>query len=400
LLLALLTLAAPLADETWRCHEEVYRLDLLDGTVVAQTSGGTVRREGGRWIEASASPSATPPAPNPAVVWQGQRLTSQWGGQFLEREGKPAFRRPPTAGDYALLNDGRSLLAGTEDGLWQLAGTTWSRLPLPSKLPTTRVHGYASVGGWLAVGGPQGLYTGRPLQWNRVNQEPVRNLMAHGEAVWVLYGSGAVDKIEPGRDRLYADVLHGSAKRPWTSCLGSAGPTVLFGGHGGWIERDGSLVERYPAELAGDVVTAIAGSGKTRWVGTQKQGLVEFTGKRVRRWNPGTGLPDTWVTALQPTPTGLVVATATEGLFLLMQGKLKRIPSPSSRPRSLLGGPGWLAVGATDGAWLRHKGQWKKLSTGGEETTALTTKGNRLAVSTAKGIHFITLPAPSAANRL
>jgi len=83
-----------------------------------------------------------------------------------------------------------------------------------------------------------------------------------------------------------------------------------------------------------------------------------------------------------------------------MQGKLKRIPSPSSRPRSLLGGPGWLAVGATDGAWLRHKGQWKKLSTGGEETTALTTKGNRLAVSTAKGIHFITLPAPSAANRL
>ena len=118
--------------------------------------------------------------------------------------------------------------------------------------PYPRVHGYASVNGVGYVGGLRGMARGTPGKWQILSRSAVRQVEQVGDSIWVLYGSGAVDKIEPRLDRLTYDVLAGAAKRPWTSCLSSRGDTVYFGGLGGWAEKTPKrLVEHYPKEMDG-----------------------------------------------------------------------------------------------------------------------------------------------------
>jgi ligand-binding sensor domain-containing protein len=207
-----------------------------------------------------------------------------------------------------------------------------------------------------------------------------------------VYGSGAVDKLVPRLDRLYDDVLYGGAKRPWTGVMALSEGAGLFGGHGGWVEKTPrGVVERYPADLKGDVVTALWSRGDLRWIGTQKGGLFRYSaGTKPLVWNPGNGLSETWVTALAGTSRGIVVGTASNGLFLQKGFGIERMSGPTSLVRSLLQYKNRIVVGGMDGAWIEEGSGWTKLPTNGEETTSLASSNQGLIVTTNRGVFFLS----------
>jgi|GEM_PF-3151131 len=430
--LAAATLIGLAAPTVWRCYDEVYDLSVYQGRVVAATSGGALvegadrlwRRLGsgcpaplrelivengalegvdrtgdvyalrdydGGW--ASLGRRATPVGsslPDPALVYRGTRVHAPWGGRFLvDGQGADVLARDPADGDYALLEVGGRLLAGTPRGVYAFESGAWKAETVPSELPVLRPMGIAFAGSSTVVGGLTGVYIqGRSEAWSRVSKDAVRQFLASGGDVWVLYGSGGVDKLDVAHNQLVYDAVNQGAKRPWTSCLASFDGTILFGGQGGWIERSKHGVsEHYFPEIDQDVVMAAAGRGAVRWIGTQKTGLLRFGEGPVRQWNPGNGLADTWVTALLHAPEGLYVATSGDGLFLLRGDSIAAVESPTKRPRQLALYKGKVVVGGMDGAWILDTNGWRELATNGEETTALVA-GTRLIVCTASGVYF------------
>ncbi|RYG36797.1 hypothetical protein EON81_08680 [bacterium] len=380
----------------------MFDLAIADGGVVAATNGGLVRFDGGHW-KAVASPSSLRSIegfrPLSFVLADGQRspTTSKGLRQRSLREGivldpgapwPKVGIGPPPGHSYTVLKFGATVFAGTSDGLYRGESGRWVRERLPSKLPLSRPNGIAQVGGDYVVGGLGGLFIGRPGAWKKVADDAIRQVRGVGSEVWVLHGNGALDKLQPEADRLFPDVLSGAAKRPWTSSIGRVGNLILLGGHGGWAERSATLKETYPPEIAGDVVTALAGRSQVRWIGTQKSGVLRFGGGQVRRWNPGTGLPDTWVTSLFPTLSGLIVGTANRGVFRIVGDKIAPLACPTRRVTTLGEWKGRLIVGGMDGAWIQSGPAWTLLPTGGEETTAFALLGSRLAITTASGVYF------------
>jgi len=251
----------------------------------------------------------------------------------------------------------------------------------PNYLPFARTHAVAATGpGAYAIGGLRGLYRGKPGSWQKVDERPVKQLVQSGGSVWALFGDGSVDKLDFDTDRLVFDVMSGRLKRPWVASLTPTASGLLCGGSGGWAELAKASVETYPKELEGQVVTAIARTGGTVWVGTQRKGLFAFSGGKSQRFGFAAGLPDSWVTALLPTSDGLVVAVADGGLVRISDGKVQPIPSPSKRPRLLAQFRSRLVVGGMEGCWLQDGKSWQQLSS--EETTCLTAIGDKLAVGT------------------
>ena len=267
--------------------------------------------------------------------------------------------------------------------------------------PYPRVHGYASVNGVGYVGGLRGMARGTPGKWQILSRSAVRQVEQVGDSIWVLYGSGAVDKIEPRLDRLTYDVLAGAAKRPWTSCLSSRGDTVYFGGLGGWAEKTPKrLVEHYPKEMDGQVVTAICAIGDTVWLGTQN-GLFRVRGDSVVRFGLGAGLPDPWVTSLVED-YGQVLAGLADGGLVRVRDKVATEPCPTKKVLRLAWWPNGkvidaegktypfmsLVVGGLDGTWVRnHDRTWRQID--GREATCLTVLGRSLYLGTPQGLREI-----------
>ncbi|HWD39428.1 MAG TPA: hypothetical protein VG944_11305 [Fimbriimonas sp.] len=396
LIAALILSQAPnVASGAWRSYEEVFDLARAGDTVYAATNGGLLRREGEQWKPVE-SPSALRAitSTSPLTVALADTRSFALVNGCWKPDGATGLS--PKSVELAGLSTHvycyLDAFAGTSDGLYEKVEGSWSRVSLPSDLPVQRPNGLAQIGKRFLVGGLGGLYMGTPGHWDQVSKEPVRQLFSVGQEAWVVYGSGAVDKLAPDEDKLFPDVWYGSAQRPWSACIGSVDDTLLFGGNGGWIERGKEVSEVYPPELDSDVVVAIAGRGSTRWVATQASGLFRYGAGKVRRWNPGNGLTDPWVTALcLDPPRGLMVGTATEGLFALNGDEVRSLDCPTKRITRLCLWSGRLVVGAMDGAWVRHGSDWEKLPTDGEETTALTAlEDGSLAVSTASGIHFVS----------
>ena len=431
--LAAASLAIAAGPRVWRCFEEVYDLSLYRGSVVAATSGGALIESDGKWKplgidcpaplrkllyeggelcatdrtglvyrlrasdetwaetpESSNPPILQPSAlPSPAVSYHGMPLHSVWGSRFLvDDAGANRIPRDPAGGDYALLAEGDRLLAGTPDGIYEYDGAAWKPDPLPAGLPLLRPTGIAFGGPSTVVGGLTGLFVRTGTVWSQPSRDAVRQILKVDGDAWVLYGNGSVDKLDLAHNQLVYDAVNEGAKRPWTSCLAAFDGVLLFGGQGGWIERTKKgITEHYFPEIDNDVVMAATGKGAVRWIGTQKAGLFRYGQGPVCRWNPGNGLPDTWVTALLHTPKGLYVATSGSGLFLVKGDSISPVGSPTQRPRQLTLYKGEVVVGGMDGAWILDPSGWRLLPTNHEETTALVA-GTRLVVCTAAGVYL------------
>jgi len=282
-------------------------------------------------------------------------------------------------------------LAGTTVGLFRWKDGAWDRVHLPSQSPLKRASGIVAFGSEYVVGGLGGLYLGHPGEWRQVATDSIRQVVKIDGYAWIVHGSGAVDKLDPVKGRFYPDILAGQASRPWTSCVGSVGKTLLLGSSGGWCERSRNSKDCFDPALDGDVVTAIEGDGARRWVGTQKNGLIEITSQGKKLWNPGNGLTDTWVTALAQSSRGLYIGTAHGGLFLLADGKLRSLPSPTSRITALKVTQGKLFIGGMDGAWVQSPLGTKALATQAEETTSISVEGRKMMLTTNQGIYFLAI---------
>ncbi len=229
-------------------------------------------------------------------------------------------------------------------------------------LPLSRPFGYAEVGETRVIGGISGLFVGKPGSWVQASRHSVKQIEAKDGSAWVRMGNGAVDRLDIAANRHYHDVLFGSSRRPWVSVIGIAGKTVLFGGHGGWMETSGGEhTDSYPPELKGQVVTAIQGLGQMRWIGTQKSGLWEF-GAKTKRFGLAAGLDDPWITGLAHDGAKLWIGTASDGLYTLTGQKITKEPCPFDRVRSLALFNGRPLVATDLGTFLSVGKTWRQLS--------------------------------------
>jgi len=80
----------------------------------------------------------------------------------------------------------------------------------PQSLPFARVHSIAKMGSRYLVGGLKGLAQGNPDRWQQIDERPVRDGAASEGSLWVLFGDGSVDKLEPSANRLVFDALKGA----------------------------------------------------------------------------------------------------------------------------------------------------------------------------------------------
>ncbi len=393
------------APAVWRNYDEVFDFATVRGAPVAATNGGLLRWDGAQWLPLS-SPAGVRRilSADPLMIQlSDERVLRQDGegwtvvtsdtARSQDRPDAASYKlgAPPPGYIYCSIRDGDSLLAGTSEGIFRSTADGWRREEVPTAMPVSRPNGFARLGGDTLVGGLGGAWVGFPMHWEQISKQPVRQILGVGSDAWIVYGNGAVDKVDLSAERLYPDVFYGAVKRPWCSCVAQVGDSLAFGGQGGWMERGANLTERYPKEIDGDVVMAIAGRDGIRWIGTQKTGLLRFARGRLAAWNPGNGLQDTWVTSLcLAPPEGLFVGTATGGLYRLMGDSISPVDCPTKRITHLALWHDRLVVGAMDGAFLRDGDSWRELPTGAEETTALDQVGHDLVVTTASGVHFVS----------
>ena len=258
---------------------------------------------------------------------------------------------------------------------------------LSADMPFERVTGVSRSGAKWLVGGLRGLVLGKPGgPWQSASGQSVKQMLAAGEGTWVVYGNGAVDKVDLKTCQLYYDVLQAGAKRPWVASAYLSGKDVLLGGQGGWIVKSPSgLTETYPPELNGRPVTAIARTKGTLWVGTQ-DALFRQVGSKLTRFGFASGMPDVWVTAILPSEETVVVGLASGGLVRIVGDKAQAVPCPSLRVRLLYRWKGNLVLGALDGAWLRSGAEWQRLSD--REATFVEEVDGELAIGSPGDIRF------------
>ena len=393
--------SAPVDAETqhWTCRSEVYELVWQNSALFARTSGGIFKIENGRVIQVENLPAVprrheVPVSGDGAflsatVMHQGKTLASYWGGKsiFAYEGGELTrmFDRPPAEGDYSMASGNEALYIGTNRGLYRREADVWRVVDLGGELPFARIHGIAKIGNEFIIGGPDGLAIGTPRKWNFVSREAVRQIAKVGSDAWILYGSGALDKLASD-GKLHSDVLYGAAKRPWTSAVGVSADGLLLGGQGGWSIKGGAFVETYPPEMAGEVVTAIANHHGILYAGTQGKGLAAISKGKITWINPGNGLADTWITALVSFRDKFYAATATAGLYEIAVTKTRKIPTPSNKLRHLAVFNGSLVIGAIDGAWKQVGAGWTKMNTKALETTCLSVIDKKLWIGTPSGI--------------
>lgn len=366
----------------------------FDGRVASLASGAQYRLEDGAWKLAGHGPVPAAGDVVRAATSQGE-ASVRLGDSHITLEGATPLAAPGALAVYCLLESGGTLYAGTTDGVFARKDDAWVPEQIDAGLPTARFQGAAVVGGVWVAGGPAGLFRGLKGDWLQWDDRPVRQVVIRDEEPWVLFGDGSVDKVDINTNRRVSNVLLGAAKRPWASCLGLDGDTVLFGGQGGWVEKTSKgVVERRPAELERETVTAVARQAGRTYLGTQQTGLWEFGGATLRNWGIPAGMEDSWVTCVLPLNGAVYVGTANGGIYSLRDGRLVRFPAPTKRVTCLAASNGRLAAGGMDGAWVRMASGWVALLPQPVEATCIVPDVNHLYVFTPYGAVWLEWDMP------
>lgn len=257
----------------------------------------------------------------------------------------------------------------------------------PNQLPFERVHSVVKVAGDLYIGGLKGLVRGSPGKWQQIDDRSVRRVAALGDSVWVLFGDGSIDKIEPKQDRLVFDVLKGRVKRPWASSINTDESQVQIGLLGGWVQVDAKTEERYLPELDKQTIFTMHKTPTGNlWVGTQRKGLFSIGPKGVKRYGFAAGLSDSWVTGVTSISDKLYAGLADGGLVVKTGEKFVELDSPCRKVRFLTSFRGRLVVGGMEGCWVQSEGGWQELAQG--ETTCISLVDGKLIVGSPTGIKW------------
>lgn len=253
----------------------------------------------------------------------------------------------------------------------------------PAELPIARVNAWIRHRDEQWMGGLGGLYRGKPGNWAKIDDRPVKEIAESGEALWVLFGDGSVDKLEPRSDRLFYDVLKEASKRPWAACIGLSGDGLRFGGLGGWIDRGRKPSESFPKAMEGDVVTVALGD----YLGTQKHGLFRWRNGKLDRYGFAAGVADSWITSLAKLPSkDEVVVGLADGGVVTGVDRFRPLNQPSQKVRKLAVYAGRLVVGGMEGCFIQSGSDWQRLTD--QETTCVAVDGKRLGVGTPTGLSW------------
>lgn len=390
------------------------------------TTGGRGRRG---WSAVALPPDSTGSHVSAlAYDGAGALLAGLYGDGVFRRNPKTgAWARVGGAGDTpapcrlvtALAPRAEGLTVGTAaDGVWDLsAGGIWKRRALPGSLTSADICALAAHDGALwAATFDRGVLRIDPATGTADTVEALRMVRAlvpfrgrllartaeHGVQVLDAAAPGQAPSWQPAWDRK-------ALPRSQVYALASdAGETrLLVGGWAGWAAWDGGSAWEHhwtDPELAGQVVTAVAGDGAGGvWIGTQKRGLLHWTRRGgYTAHHEAQGLTDDWITTIAVSPTGrILVGTYTGGLLektLTADRWTVRLRPENFAVRTVTFLPDGAAVAATPVGVYREERpggpNWRLLEarrTGGLEAQTLQPVSGGLWVGTRAGLAFTPL---------
>lgn len=346
------------------------------GTLWAATPAGLLRQDAGRWTRVSAKPCRSLDAAD-GRLWVGfDRGLATLGedGRFDPEAGRGL---EGAAVNRVLRRRDGTLLAATEQGLYQHSGAAWSPLPLPvnrlvqgvSSITETEGH----AGPILWVGTRDGLVVEEAGAWRILGSRDglpgryITSLLPEGRAVWIGVNEG-VALHQPGLWRSFTETA--GLPSPSVYCIGEAQGTLWMGCREGGLARlepdgrwrvfthkDGLPIDGVFSlqEHRGQLWAGTAGAGLARWTAdgrwtqegipgefragtvrrlevdlqgslwavTGNRGLWRLTAAGWRAWSPPDGTLPTrhWHSLLDSGEHGLWIGSEGAGLLRIRQGR-------------------------------------------------------------------------------
>ena len=294
-----------------------------DGTVWVGTRGGVRRRDAG------------------TGTWQ----------TFTRENGLPAhevrgFAETPT-GVATMFADGTA--ARFAGGLWTPCAAVAPDTQTPPSVATPQNEGEPADANAQAIAFFAGAMYVSTLrdglvvrdasgEWAQLlpptlSSDAPRQMLVFQNALYVRYGSGAVDRFD---GKAWAkNVWASDLPRKQVSAFATNGDRVFAAQWGGISVYDGEKWKHFLREpgLQGVPITALLPVGETLYIGTQGRGLAEMdtrTGLVRRWWNEAHGLTDDWITALCESDGILYAGTFVGGLAVRPPGAARFTVAPGT----------------------------------------------------------------------
>jgi ligand-binding sensor domain-containing protein len=327
-----------------------------DGVVVAMYGDHALWRWDGKgWTSGSELPAEVDDPTSlrkiGADLWVGTRRHGAWRYRDGAWRGFLGTDEPYDHNAQAMVEyDGSLWVSTLEDGLQSYDGTRWERTP------------------------PGELSTPAP-----------RDLVVFRESLYVRHGDGQVDAYDGKAWR--RNLAWGELPRKQATRLAADERRLVVGQWGGWSEFDGQRwTHRFPAELSGAPVTALAIDGPRLWIGTQGKGLFRVD-EKVTRYGDASGLPDDWITSLALVHGRVIVGTFVGGAAVREGERWRNVPGTAGAAVTGIvanGDQTWIATGR--GVHLLGGG-WSKPS----EAQALAWYRGHLWVGGRRGIYRLAV---------